>query len=316
MATHRIYYGKGAQTLTTIPHHRGAPVRVASGTYAIVDTRHGVDSDEHVVVAAGTAATVDAVSTTLSAKAGRAATDRRAVTVVSTTGVAAGHQYILTSPAGAVELVRVAAGGVVSGTVLRAAQEIRGDFPTGSTLRGVEVTATFPAPPAADDDNLDNDPWLVVWTFPDLPPIRESIYLERGEEAQLATLDDLRELDPYLALAGGDRIDPAAALARAHRDLRVDLQLAGVSDSDLLAGPLGRDAVTYRAAELCCSHGDDAVSERKAQSYGDRYQELRAALVVGAKKPQVAALTTDETAKRVTPATLFHGFGFAPSGGK
>ena len=311
MAMHRVYYSKGAQALTTIPHRAGSPVRVASATYEIIDTRYGVDSDEHVVVAAGTAATVDATSTTLTARAGRGAADRRALTLTSTAGVTTGHQFILTGPAGAVELVRVA--DVVSATVLRTAAEIRGDYAAGSTFKGIEVAGVFPADPAADEDSLDSDAFVVVWTMPGLPPIRESIHLERAEEGQLATLDDLAELDPHIPLAGGDRVSPAAALARAHKDFRVDLQLAAISEADLLAGPIGRDAVCYRAAELCFSHGDDPVSERKAKAYGARYQELRAAIVVGALKPQVVALDkSDETAKRTSPATLFYGFGFEP----
>ena len=311
MALHRVYFGKGAQTLITIPHRAGSPVRVTSATYEIIDTRYGVDSDEHVVVAAGTAATVDATSTTLTARAGRGAADRRALTLTSTAGVTTGHQFILTSPAGAVELVRVA--DVVSATVLRTAAEIRGDYAAGSTFKGIEVAGVFPADPAADEDNLDSDAFVVVWTMPGLPPIRESVFVERGEEGQLATLDDLAELDPHIPLAGGDRVSPAAALARAHKDFRVDLQLAAINESDLLAGPIGRDAVCYRAAELCFSHGDDPVSERKAKSYGARYQELRAAIVVGALKPQVVALDkSDEVAKRTSPAMLFYGFGFEP----
>lgn len=313
MALHRVYFGKGDQTLLTIPHLRGAPVRVTAGTFEIVDTRYGIDSDEHVVVAAGTAATIDATSTTLTAKAGRNASDHRALTLTSTAGLVVGRQYLLEGTAGQAELVRVAA--VVSATVARAAQEIRGDFATGSTLRGVEVSATFPADPAADDDNLDVEAFMVIWAFAGLPPLREMIHVERGEESQLATLDDLRELDPHLARHGGDLIDPATALARAHKDLRTDLQLAGVSESDLLTGAIGRDAVCYRAAFLCVQHSDDGVSERKAAAYGARYQELRAALVIGAKKPEVVALDKDnQSASKVNPARMFYGFGFGPAG--
>lgn len=313
MATHRVYFGKGAQTLTTIPHRAGSPLRVASGTYSILDTRYGVDSDEHEVVAAGTAATVDATSTTLIARAGRVAADRRAITLTSTTGVTAGHQYIVTNPAGAVELVRIDA--VVSATVLRAATEVRGDFATGSTFKGIEVTGTFPADPAADEDNLDQESFLVVWTLPGLPPLRESVFVERGEEGLLATLDDLTELDPMIPLAGGDRVSPATALARAHKDFRTDLQLADVSEADLLTGPIGRDAVTYRAAFLVFQHGDDPVSERKAKGYEARYQQLLNGIIVGAKKPGVVALDKrEESAQASNPATLLWGFGFQPGG--
>lgn len=313
MATHRVYFGKGAKTLTTIPHRAGSPLRVASGTYSILDTRYGVDSDEHEVVAAGTAATVDATSTTLIARAGRVAADRRAITLTSTTGVTAGHQYIVTNPAGAVELVRIDA--VVSATVLRTATEVRGDFATGSTFKGIEVTGTFPADPAADEDNLDQESFLVVWTLPGLPPLRESVFVERGEEGLLATLDDLTELDPMIPLAGGDRVSPATALARAHKDFRTDLQLADVSEADLLTGPIGRDAVTYRAAFLVFQHGDDPVSERKAKGYEARYQQLLNGIIVGAKKPGVVALDKrEESAQASNPATLLWGFGFQPGG--
>lgn len=308
MTAHRVYFGKGAQTLTTIPHRAGAPVRVDAGSYQIVDTRYGVDTAEHEVVAAGTA-TVDALATTLTAAAGREASDRRALTLASTTGGTVGAQYILTAPSGAAELVTVAA--VVSATVARVKHEIRGTYPTGSTLRGVEVRATFPAPPAADEDNLDAEAFLVIWTFAGMSPIRESIHLERGEEAQLATLADLVELDPTLARVGGDRIDASAALSRAHKDFRVDLQLAGVSESDLLTGPLGRDAVVYRAAHLALAADDDPAAERRAAAYGARYQELREAITNGAKKPDVVALDkSEQQAQRPNPAANFRYFGW------
>lgn len=310
MATHRIYYSKGAQALVTIPHRRGAPVRVSAGTYEIVDTRHAVDSDEHVVVAAGTAATVDSFSTTLTAAAGSNAADRRALTMTSTTGLVAGSTYILEAASGQAELVRIAA--VPSGTLARAAQELRGAYPTGTTLRGVQVTATFPADPAADEDNLDDSAFLVIWTFTGLPPIREAVHLERGEEAQLATLDDLRELDPMLSITGGDRIDPASALARAHKDFRLDLQMAGVSESDLLTGSLGRDAVVYRAAYHCLKKSDP----EEATANQARYLEIRTAIVVGAEKPEVVNLDKrDQFSTPVNPAAIFYGFGVGKGGG-
>ena len=308
MALHRVYYEGGAQTLTTIPHRGGTPVRVAAGTYEIFDTRYSEDSDLYEVVAAGTAATIDSTSKTLTAKAGRGATDRRALTMSSTVGLVVGSTYILEGLHGATELVRIAA--LASATVARTAHEVRGEYATGALLRGVQVTGTFPALSAADEDNLDTEAWVIVWTFSGLPPIRESIHLERGEEAQLATLSDLLELDPTLSTTGGDRIDPASALTRAHKDFRSDLRIAGISEADLLAGPLGRDAVCYRAAHLATQHNDDPVSERKAAAYLARYLEIRTAIVVGSKKPEVVSLDkTDAYAKPFNPAQIFLGFG-------
>lgn len=311
MATHRVFFGKGAQTLTTIPHRAGSPVHVASATFEISDARHSASDPASVVVAAGTAATVDATSTTLSAKAGRESPDHRALTLVSTAGATSGHAYMLTSPSGVVELVTVAE--VVSATALRTVADIRGAFPSGSTFKGIEVSATFPAPPAADDDNLDGLPWVIAWTLPGFPPLREVIHLERGEEAQLATLADLNLLDPHIPQAGA--MDTTAALAQAHEDLRLDLQLAGVSECDLFTGKIGKSAVTYRAAHLVFSHVDTPVGERKAASYGARYQQLVNGLIVGAKKPDVVALDKrDVTAQISNPAVLVYGFGFQPGG--
>jgi hypothetical protein len=308
MATHRVYFGRGDQPLRTIPHRDGRPVRVTAVTFGIFDARFGNGSSDHVVIPEGTAAVLDPASTTLSAKAGRNADDRRTLTVVSTAGVTPGRTYLLTAPNGIVELVRVAA--VPTATSLLAGAELRGDFPTGTTLRGVEVTAMFPAVEADDDANLDGLPWIVVWSMEGFAPLCETIHLERGEEAQLATLDDLRELDPTLSIVGGDRLDPALALARAHRDLRTDLQLAGASESDMLLGPVGRDAVVYKAAHLCVHHDDSEAGMKKAAFYLARYQELRTALQVGTKRPEVVAVDkTDGSSKSSNPARLFVPFG-------
>lgn len=305
--TNRVYYGKGDQTLRIIPHRDGRPVRVTAGTYGIFDARPGAAVP--VLVAAGTAASVDAVSTTLSAKAGRYSNDHRVLVVTSTAGIVAGREYLLESSKGLAELVRIVS--IPDATHALASGDIRGDFPAASTLRGVEVSATFPGSAADDDTNLDGLPWIVVWAFAGFPPFRESIFLERGEESQLATLDDLRELDPHLSNVGGDRIEPALALARAQKDWRTDIMLAGAPEADFLSGPIGRDAVTYRAAELMLQHSEDPSAQRRYEYYGKRYQELRAAMQVGSKKPGIVTLDKgDESAETVNPANLFRMFGY------
>ena len=308
MPTHRIYYGRGDQTLTTIPHRGGQPVRVTAATYEILDTRHGADSADHVVIAAGTFATVDALSTTTTAKAGRGAEDRRALTLTSTAGLVAGHLYILEGAKGQAELVTIAA--VASGTVARTAAEIRGDYATGTALRGVEVSATFPEVEADDDDNLDGLPFLLTWTFSGLPPLRETVFAERGEEAQLATLADLLLLDPTLSLVGGDRVSPASALAQAHRDLRTALQQAGRSEADVLAGGIGRDYVCYRAAYLCLLGADDQTAARKLDHYEKQANTLQTSLLLGGVKPGVAILDkATEANAPFTISSLFKVFG-------
>lgn len=310
MAQHRVYFGKGAQTLRSVPHRDGRPTLVASATYGIFDSRYGDGSSEYEVVAAGTAATVDSFNQTLTAKSGRNAADKRSILVGNTTGLVAGHQYLLQATDGRQELVRLAS--VVSATRVLTEAEISGDYPTGSSLKGIEVSATFPGDPAADDANLDGQAWIIEWSFTGfISPIQESIFLERGEEALLATLSDLLELDPHIAAQDGDRKEASLALARAHRDFRTDLMLAGASEADIKAGPIGRDAVTYLAAYHALKHANEPSAERRAESYMQRYQELRQALQTGAKKPQVVTLDKETgSATDTNPVKLFRPFGW------
>jgi hypothetical protein len=281
-------------------------VRVASATYGIFDARHSEDSDDHVVVAAGTAAAIDSANTTTTALAGRRAQDRRVITVTSTADFTAGRSYLLEATDGRAELVRVVA--VPTATTLLTAAEVVGDYATGSTIRGVEAAASFPADAANDEDNLDGMPWVIAWAFPDLAPVRESIHLERAEELQLATLADLLQLDPAVARVGGDRVEPSLALAQAHRDFRTDLALAGADEANFLAGPIGRDAVVYLAAYHALKGSNDDSAVRRAESYYKRYQELRAALQVGRDKPEVVALDRDAASRAPNPAALFRMF--------
>ncbi len=304
MSTHRVYSGRGDQTLRTLPQRGAVPEVVSGGTFAIYDTRFGDTSSNNILVTPGEVATIDAFATTLSNKAGPGAENRRTISVQSTAGMEIGRRYLLTSNKGVGEVVRIQA--IPSATDLLVSLEIRGLFPTGSTLRGIEVSFTFPGSAADDSDNLDGEAWVVVWTFPGLPPYRETIHLVRGEEMQLATLEDLVELDPYLANTEGDRIDPAVALRRAHRDVRSDLLMAGAHESDMALGPLGCDAVAYLAAYLCCHHHmDDEGSIKKAAFYLARYQKIIASIKIGDPKPQVVTLAPASETRTTQRAAAF-----------
>lgn len=309
MTHHRVYYNRGAQTIYTIPFDRGRHKRVTAATYGIVDLLYADSSTDHDLVSAGTAATVDSVSTTTTAKAGNAAADRRVLTVASTTSIAAGHCYLLENSAGYNEIVKITE--VKSATALLTAAEIVGDYASSSTLKGIEVQATFPLSAANDEDNLQRgrNGWLINWLFTGIDtPYREAIFLERAEELQLATLADLQQLDPMIARIGGDRIDPALALAQAHRDFRTDLMLAGAFEADMLTGPIGRDAVTYLAAWHSMKHLTGESDRARSEHYRRRYDELRAALQVGKQKPETIAVDQHDETPKANPASLFLAF--------
>lgn len=300
----RVYAGKGDQQVTTIPRRDSRPVLVASGTVAIYDTKFSDSSSDHIVVAPGTPITLDTTATELANGAGRYAENFRVITVLSTAGIVPGQCYLLTSSDnGITEDVRIHS--VHSATELLTDSEIRGSFPTGSTLRGLECSVTFPASEADDDKNLSEEPspYIVVWNFAGMPaPIQDTIYLQRGEASMLATLDDLKEIDQMLAVTGGDRVDPHAALNRAHRDLRTELLMAGADESSMHLGAIGRDYVIYRAAYLCALHSaeDDDRAAKRAESYRVRAEKLITSVKVGAPKPQVVALS-QKSETRVAP---------------
>src|SRR5688572_8062650 len=109
----------------------GRAARVASATYAIVDTRYDADDSSHEVVTG--AAAVDSVNTTLAAAAGKSSADPRAVTVVSAVGITAGRRYLLTT-GGRNDLVRVVG---VDGTTVRLSAPVSSPFPSGALFQGV-----------------------------------------------------------------------------------------------------------------------------------------------------------------------------------
>ena len=102
--SHRIAFEGGEQSVRSVPLREGRAVAVASADFAILDLRYSADTAEHVLSSG--AATVDSVSTTLAAAAGRNTADPRALSVASATGIVAGRRYLLAS-GGRSELVKV-----------------------------------------------------------------------------------------------------------------------------------------------------------------------------------------------------------------
>jgi len=106
-------------------------------------------------------------------------------------------------------------------------------------------------------------------------------------ERTLATADELAAMDRGLAAMAGPA-DLAAAIAEASADFDVDLLSAGVSDTALVAGPIGKRAILALAAWHLLKTDPSAVS--RAERYHARYQELRNNLLVGADKAKTARL--------------------------
>lgn len=285
---HRLTYSAGAQTIRTVPMDQyGRAVRVASATYAIVDTRYDADDSAHEVVTG--AASVDSVNTTLAAAAGKSSADPRAVTVTSAVGITAGRRYLLTT-GGRNDLVRVVG---VDGTTVRLSAPVASPFPSGALFQGVEISCSVPADSLADEEYLDRD-WLAVrWTPDGLQPWLESIYVERVGPTIYATADDVTALDGTLAAYADEHMSIQGALAQATDDLRVDLLNAGHEDSGVLAGPIGKRAVVHQAAWHLLKSSAEPSAVTRAERYAARYTELKNGLVQGLDKAKTARLTPD-----------------------
>ena len=294
----RLLYGKGAQTLRVVPVDQQARPRVVSAaTYGIVDLRHAEDDTEREVVAAGTAGTIDSVSTTTTAAAGFGTANPSKVALTSTTGVEVGRRYLLRAAAGGEELVTVeeiGSGFVVVG-------EIAKTFASGSSFLGIEVAATFPADEANDEDEVEDGggPYALDMSFTGCTPQhrRFLVWLDRTTFQVPATIDDVLELEQTLASVAGRRVKIERAISRAAKDMQTELQLAGIDASRYLLGEVGRDYCVYRAAGLVLETLSGEGSSARAAKHLERAGHLIATIIQGKPDGVASPSRSNDTAE-------------------
>ncbi len=248
MQTHRIVHDGGAQAVRVIAvNDQGDPTIPSSAAYTVIDLREPEDSTTREVQAS-TAATIDSLSTTTTGTAGPVASDDRVVPVASAAGISEGTWYLL-EDGGQREAVLV---DFVDGLDVHVRDRLSKIFSAGAAFQGLEVSGTFPAAEAADDDALVDGagPYAIDWTFVGVVPerARDLAWIVRTAEKSYATLGDLRILDPVSANVSRDLIDPRAFLEQAHRDFRGRLRELGIDPDVYHGGENARDAVTLRAA--------------------------------------------------------------------
>lgn len=153
---HDVLYLGGAQTLRHVP-----PGRVASATCQIEDLTQDEEGDDRFILAAG-AATVDSYNVATTADAGAGEADPRLLTHAGAAATA-GRSYVIESTTGEYEVFEAAA---VTSTTVRARVPFSGFYPSGSAIRGVELSCSFPSLAAADETLFDGNPPLRVrWTY-------------------------------------------------------------------------------------------------------------------------------------------------------
>lgn len=274
---HVVIYEGGAQTIKTIALDENNEPKVPSvATYAIVNLRYHEDDASRTVVAAGTAATIDSASTTTDASSGRGTADPRKVSVADVTGFAEGSQYLITASNGRAEIFRVDHIDT-SGNDLYADSELAALYASGSTVTGIEVSATFPSAEAADENEFDDDVrYAIDWTFTGVTPTRarELIQVRRTAQRVYATIEDVRTIDASLAPYTEDRLKLERVLVQAHRDFRRRIRAHGIDPDRYYGDETARDAIAYRAAEIARRQMGGDRDERLADDYGEEYRSI------------------------------------------
>lgn len=154
----RILYNVTGQTLVHYPL-----TRAASATYSLERLDRSLD-DAARVIASG-AATVSTVSTTTDAAAGPAQTMATKVPVVATTSIAVGDRLEITDPSGIAEVFEVDT--IVSGDYLLATHPLIGTYASGSTVKGIKISAAMHDVTAQDETFVEGSsgPLRVVWKY-------------------------------------------------------------------------------------------------------------------------------------------------------
>lgn len=278
---HQVIYGGGDQVLRTVPLNRHArPTAVTACTYKILDLRLSED-DPLRVVAEGNA-TLDATTTTTTAAVGLGAnTNPKRIPVNSTAGFSQGRRYLLLADDGQRELVLCWA---IGANYIESRDEIAKQFASGSTLRGIEVSATFPALEASNEDKFQDQggPYGVDWSWDlDPSPRREIIFITRQPDSLLVTEEEVIALEPTLPAHTGQRLTIPTAIRVAAQEVRTHLQLHQIDPDNFHAGEALKMAVIWRAVWHVLRHLDGQRNIDRAQAAKEESQKLLDSISIG-----------------------------------
>jgi hypothetical protein len=246
----RVNYNQGDQRISVVPIHpdTGAPVVVDSGsdvTVQIVDLREHDEATAHTVLATTTVAQ-DSFSATLTATAGYSQSDPQLISASAGAAVV-GRAYLLQDSSGKQEIVKLSS---IGATSAQSVLPIRGIFPQGSTLTGVELSATFPSAEANDEDSVEDrgGPYLVTWTYVvggRTIVLPTTLYVDRYSIAP--PIDETFVLMAQPDMANRGRSQVSSAILVAWQDFLASAQSAGRDPSMLPPGHVVKVAVRKMA---------------------------------------------------------------------
>lgn len=308
----RLIYNLTGQTLTHVPD-----TRRATATWRLEDLLRDVDDSARLLDDGSVS--VDAATEAITAEAGPTEADPRSLLVASTAGFVVGHTYEIVTADGEHELVRLA--GLTTNAELLTEHPLLGTYPSGSTIRGVElVTAAIDSAVLQDEQRVVGDwPMRIVWTYPDGSRYHEGVRIvreDRHDQLVASVVREVRDLFPDLDTRmqrhGRDTLIPH--VGSTIRQFRVDLLTRGLLAEELLAGDKGHWAIVWRVlwhlARLgnAPSTGEIAGVEEWATYCRGEYDRYWHSLTVGEGGPEVlpiepvsstAPASADATYRRV-----------------
>lgn len=288
---HQVIYGGGDQALRTVPINRhGRPTRVTTATYRIVDLRLGEDDPLRLIDDGN--ASLDATSTTTTAACGLGTANARKVPLTSVVGFSQGRHYLIEHTDGTRELFSVEA---VGNSYVTPRNELARKFESGVTVRGIEVSCTFPALEAAKEESLQDQggPYAVDWAWDlDPSPKREIVFLVRRADGLLISEEELLGIDPTLVTAGGTRgVTLTNAIRQAAMEVRALMQASQIDPSVFHGSATAKLAVGYRAAWHLLRSRPGEENTARAQASKEESQKYLDNLLVG--QPPVKSVKVD-----------------------
>lgn len=277
-----ILYGGGDQPLVHVP-----PGRVTAATVAVEDLTESDDSSTRFIVASG-AATLDTYDVTLTADAGPGEASTRLFTHAGATAVV-GTTYAAEAASGASELFECACS---TATTIEAKGPLSGAYATGSHVRGVQLSVSFPALAASDETLFERDPPIrVTWTYTHAGTsykVSELYRLVRNKSAQRY----LGECETAMRARWPELVKMLSPRGHALRDqikgvadrLDARLRARGLDPESLMSAGLGFEMLLQRVvlhAAQCGYYPQTRDAQLFAEEQEREFSRLWESLVVG-----------------------------------
>jgi hypothetical protein len=161
--TTELVYGQTGQVVENYPPEwlEGVP-----STASAIVFRGTQDADDTAGAEFTPSVTVDAVSTTFDAASGQSESNRRIANLTATTGIAVGRHYLATNALSQSEILTPVA--ITSAASVTLDDDLKYDYASGATFKGLRMTFTVDATWVADESNIlhpELPPYRVIWTY-------------------------------------------------------------------------------------------------------------------------------------------------------